>query len=145
MIASFLNLALTTLLPQIIPYLKIIGSIYIVYLALSIHGLFKSKKSNKPIQLLTFKGGLLLQFINPKVILYSIITFSTFIIPYYDDPLILLLFAFSLGTVGFVSINVWAIMGSALNKVINNHKFLFNLIMSLLLIYTAIMILFEKV
>lgn len=80
MIASALVAsAIKTLLPSLIPYLTVLGSLYIVYLA--VHMLRSSfslaSKMPKP---LGFGRGMLLQLFKPKGLLMGLTIYSTFLV-----------------------------------------------------------------
>jgi len=115
-----------------------IGAGYILWLA------YKTLKS-KPVaskgelsQPTGFTSGILLQFVNPKAILYSITTVSTFIIPYYEGNLVLILFSICLAFVSFLSTSSWALFGSLFQRFMANYYKPINVVMALLLAYCAI-------
>lgn len=138
-ISSFSNLFLFQYIPKIEPYMKAIGGLYMLYLASSI---LKPKKESKDTvnTTATFQTGLLLQLVNVKVILYCLTVVSTFIIPNFQSRMILIGFSFLLALTAFVSVNCWALFGSFFNQYINKYEKTFNIVMALLLIYSALMI-----
>src|SRR5699024_12529181 len=81
---SFLN----KVLPNIIIYLQILGTIYMIHLAYQIFNMDVSKKDESKVKG-SFFSGLLLQFINPKVILFTLTVFPIFISPYSSENYIL--------------------------------------------------------
>ena len=129
---------LLSVLPTVKPILKIIGASYILWLA------YKTMKSSydhdKDIMGVTntFFSGLMLQFINPKVIIYGITITSTYITPYYDSFFILFLFTLLLAFIGFISVICWGLFGSIFQKFLKNHTLLVNSLMSILLVYCAV-------
>ena len=115
-----------------------IGAAYILWLA------YKTLKS-KPISSKNeisrptgFRSGVLLQFVNPKAILYSITTVSTFIIPYYENKIVLIIFSICLAFVSFLSTSSWALFGSLFQRFMANYYKPINVVMALLLAYCAI-------
>lgn len=138
-ISSFSNLFLFQYIPKIEPYMKAVGGLYMLYLASSI---LKPKKESKDTvnTTATFQTGLLLQLVNVKVILYCLTVVSTFIIPNFQSRMILIGFSFLLALTAFVSVNCWALFGSFFNQYINKYEKTFNIVMALLLIYSALMI-----
>lgn len=124
-------------MPAIKPSLKYIGAVYILMLA------YKTLKSDyKSVTgdgtgLYSMKEGLTLQFVNPKVILYGITTLSTFVVPYYDRS-ITLFFAAGLAAVAFMSNLCWAFFGSAFHRILKKYSIQVNIVMSLMLVYSAI-------
>ena len=141
-ITSFFNIVVSELLPSVLVYLKIIGALYIGYLILKINGIQLSKAKNKENRVsYTFKEGLLLQLVNPKVILYGISIFSSFIIEHTSSVVLLSLFSISFSTLAFLCINLWAIVGDKLQKYINDHLLIFRVVMSIGLLYSILAIL----
>ncbi len=79
-----------------------------------------------------------LQFANPKVILYGITVISNFIIPYYKSNLSLIFFSIFLASLAFISTSCWALFGVFLEKFLVKYRKPFNIVMGLLLIYSAV-------
>lgn len=137
---SYFNLLLFNLIPRIKIFMGIVGSVYMLYLAYKI---FTSKQADREADnnhMNTFITGLLLQFVNPKVILYGITAISSFIIPYYNTHAALILFSFILALVGFVSTTCWALFGALFQKFLFRYRKAFNTVMGLLLLYSAVAI-----
>ena len=64
------NSVLMTYLPKIVIVLQIVGAIYMLYLA---YGIFRiSADSKEQESFSSFKSGFLLQFINPKSVLFAL-------------------------------------------------------------------------
>lgn len=115
-----------------------IGAIYILWLAWKI---IKSKPLNESEcekGTNTFINGLVLQFVNPKAILYAFTITSTFIIPYYNSICVLSGFSIFLAFLAFISTSCWALFGSVFHKFIGKNVKVFNAIMALLLVYCAV-------
>lgn len=138
LLGGFLNTVLSSVLPSLTRWLKILGAIYMVYLAIHIIRSKPAEDSDKGILYNSFKAGFLMQFINVKGILYSITIFSSFIIPFYTDPNAIWLFSIFLAMMCFVSISCWAIGGIFFRKFLLKYYRPFNYAMGGLLIYTAI-------
>jgi len=124
-------------IPKAEPVMLIIGAGYLLYLA------YKIMTSGKEIRTGTmtearFIPGVLLQFINPKLYIYSITAMGSYILPHYKDTGTLLLFAFFLAVVGFSCTVLWALFGSLFRKLFSDQGKLINMIMALLLVYSAI-------
>ncbi|MEA1974545.1 MAG: LysE family transporter [Bacillota bacterium] len=139
LISSYFNLFLFEYIPKIEPFMKIIGGLYMLYLAISI---IKSNNKNHNIiaKTNTFTTGIILQLLNVKAILYSLTVMSSFIIPQFKSKLLLILFSLFLSLLAFISLNCWALFGSFFNKLIKKHEKTFNIIMASLLIYSALLI-----
>lgn len=127
--------------------LKIFGAIYIEWLAVKILISSINKKSNKNNTKLKkvslgIKEGFIMQFANPKGIIFGITVTSTFIVPYVSSVFILVIFSIFLGFIAFISTSSWAFLGSIFHKYLEDKTFnlAFNIIMALLLTYSAMSI-----
>lgn len=137
-LCSAFGATIFNILPSIKPIMTYIGAAYILWLSWKI---YKSKPhvEEKDIRKENnFVSGFLLQFVNPKVIIYGITIFATFILPYYESPISIGLFAVGLAFIGFVSINCWALFGSGFNTFLKRHYRVVNTAMALLLVYCAV-------
>jgi threonine/homoserine/homoserine lactone efflux protein len=83
-------------------------------------------------------SGIVLQFINIKVILYGMTGFSTFILPYYKNFWALLLFVLLMSFVGFAGTCCWYLFGTVFEVFFSGHKKIINVLLALLLVYCAI-------
>lgn len=137
-LCSLFSVTLYTLLPKVKPVMTMIGAIYIIWLAWKIYKSDPSKEGKSLGDTNTLISGLLLQFLNPKVILYGITVVSTFIAPYYTAPIVYLIFSLILAAVGFVATISWSLFGSLFQQYLCNHRKLVNSVMSLLLVFCAI-------
>jgi threonine/homoserine/homoserine lactone efflux protein len=138
-LCNLFSYTLFSLLPSIKPIMTYIGAGYILYLAWKTYhsnNTQTEKKNDK--NTATFLSGFLLQFVNPKTILYGITTFSTFVVPYYSSPAVLGLFTFTLAFMGFISTLCWSLFGSVFQRFLSNYEKVINTIMALLLVYCAI-------
>jgi len=147
-ICSYFNLFLFNIIPKIKTFMGFLGAFYMIYLALKIMKSNTQKKDdenessqNSEISNLNlFITGTTMQFINPKAILYGITVVSNFIIPFYKTGFSLLLFSLFLGFIAFLSTSSWAIFGSLFSMFLSKYQKQFNILMGLLLIYSAISI-----
>ena len=125
--------------PVIQEIIRILGSVFLVYLAYLIS--FSKPSKGAPIKNpITFGKAFILQFINPKSLVVSMTTVSIFIDPanYLRDSIIVISYFFLLAV---LSINSWCLMGMYLRNFATSEKFIrnFNYIMSFLLIVCVIM------
>jgi threonine/homoserine/homoserine lactone efflux protein len=137
LICGLVNFALMTMLPSVQFWLNLIGAGYMLYLAIHVMA-SKPHMDEFNRGLDTFKAGLSMQFINPKVILYGITVFSNFIIPYYQSPVLIMAFSLFLATVGLISTSSWAAFGVIFRTFFAKYARIINMVMGLLLIYSAI-------
>jgi cysteine/O-acetylserine efflux protein len=126
----------------IAPYLKWAGAAYMVYLAaaLLLEPLGKGKKAKAARE--GFVGGLLLQLLNIKVILYGITIYTSFPTLLTGSPARSLLSAAFLMALGFASISTWSIAGAGLSRFLTKkaYRFAFDAAMAALLLYSALSI-----
>ncbi len=114
-----------------------------VYLAIKIILSKDDDKNNDENRNNSFFMGMLLQFINPKGILYGITAIATFILPYHNSNFSLIMYSLFLAFVGFVSTFCWSLFGSVFQKFLSKYKSQFNIVMALLLMYSAVSILIK--
>lgn len=129
--------ALSALIPAIRLPMLVLGAAYMLYLA---WGTFRSSDVIQEDHAREgFRSGLLLQFINPKIYLYGIMSMEAYILPYYSgQPAVLLFFALLLAFIGFVFTLAWAAFGSVFRRLFSRHARVVNTIMALLLVYCAV-------
>jgi cysteine/O-acetylserine efflux protein len=138
LLSSYLNLLLINFIPKIKLFMDILGVAYMLYLATKILKSSSHADDSPNDSLNTFMAGITMQFVNPKVILYGITVTSSFILPYYSDFGALFLFAMLLAFVGFLATSCWAMFGAMFQKLLSKYKKPFNIMMALLLIYSAL-------
>ncbi|CEI80528.1 Cysteine/O-acetylserine efflux protein [Oceanobacillus oncorhynchi] len=142
LLCSFFNRALIEVLPVIETPLKFAGVFYMLYLAYKTFTSSGSKQeSSAKADKNLFIIGTLIQFINPKAILYGIAVVSTFLLPYYQSYFSYILFCLFLGIVGICSSITWSLFGSVLHNFLDRYQKVFNIVMGLLLVYSAFAIL----
>jgi len=131
--------------PQLQNILKILCSLYLLYLGYKIIGSFSKIKEDNS-RPLKFHEAALFQIVNPKAWTISSMAASSFLPK--DDSLF-----FSILLIGIValiicplSISPWAAFGSAIKNLVKNNKIkaLIEYFLALLLLITAILIVFAK-
>jgi cysteine/O-acetylserine efflux protein len=137
-ISSLFSVALFSLIPSIRPAMTCVGAVYILWLAWKTYNSKPCSESGNEKRTNTFLSGLALQFVNPKVILYSITTVSTFVVPYYKSALALAGFAVLLALVGFLATCCWSLFGSVFQKFLAKNDRGVNTVMAMLLLYCAV-------
>lgn len=137
-LSSTFSVVLYDFIPSIKSIMTYTGAAYILWLAWQTYNSKPHSDDKRQRRTNTFLSGLLLQFVNPSVIIYGLATVSTFIIPYYKSWLILVSFSIILAFVGFAGTCCWALFGSMFQKfLVRNYKVV-NAIMALLLVYCSI-------
>ncbi|MFD1887772.1 LysE family translocator [Paenibacillus wenxiniae] len=145
--SATLNSVLAAILPHIILGMQIVGSLYMLYLAYQISR--KSKPSpavqdkstdTSTIQGLgTFRSGFITQFVNPKVILFTMTVIPTFIMPYYSAVPALLAGVLGITFIGFLAYTTWVMFGTIFKTFLQRNQRITNLVMTAFLVYAAIM------
>lgn len=129
--------ALSALLPKIKTPMLFIGAAYMLWLA------WKTFRSTSAMERdaghENFISGLVLQFVNPKIYIYGIVSLEAYILPHYQGNWgALTLFALLLAWIGFLFTLLWALFGSAFQMLFFKYGKITNTLMSLLLVYCAL-------
>lgn len=136
LICTFFCNTLSAFIPKIKLPMLIIGAIYMLWLA------WKTFKSSSEIKedhsRSGFLSGLLLQFINPKIYIYCIVSMEAYILPFYQGKWgELIFFALLLAFMGFAFTLCWSLFGSAFKLLFSKYAKVTNAVMALLLVYCA--------
>jgi threonine/homoserine/homoserine lactone efflux protein len=116
--------------------MKILGAAYMIYLIIKI--LMPSKTSDGNNKKGSFLIGILISSTNPKAIIFLITVGSMYILPYYNETHILMIFSVFLTVLGFSATVCWALFGSLFSLVLNKYERTSKIIMALLLLYCAV-------
>lgn len=141
LLVGFFSNTLLKTIPELEPVMRWIGAAYILYLAYNIlRADYSFQQNNQQVQPFTFGHGFLLQFLNPKGIIYALTLYSAFLYPIIYIPQFIFLFAFILSSIGFLSLLLWAYFGTIISHFLHkkNLRKAINILLAILLIYTAI-------
>ena len=136
---AVLSKTLIQVLPSIEVYMKYFGAGYILWLAWgSLHADYSITSNNRSRG--QFRKGFLLQLLNPKVIVYGLTLYSTFLVSISNRFDYLVLTAILFAATTFCAISSWALFGAGISKHLKSAslKNTINIFLSLLLVYTAI-------
>jgi cysteine/O-acetylserine efflux protein len=139
LLCGWISTALFRVFPPFETALRFIGAGYVLWLAFeTLRASYTFRESDQA--LMGFGRGLLLQVLNAKAIVYGLTLYSTFLAPITDNLTLLVLSALFLTAVNFCSVSTWTLFGSAIRTVLHQARIrqFVNLILSLLLVYTAI-------
>ena len=127
------------LLERIEPVLRYAGSAYILWLS------WKLFRSGSPVDAdlgspVGFSKGLVLQLVNPKVLIYGITIYTTFMAPVLGNTRVVAASVLAFSLVGFVCTTVWAAFGTAIRGFLRTPGTLraVNVVLSLALAYCAV-------
>jgi cysteine/O-acetylserine efflux protein len=130
------SVALYRAIPTVKPVMTVIGAAYILWLAWKT--VTSSPHDDDAAGRSSFLAGVLLQFLNPKGILYGIAVASTFLVPYYHSAPTLAAFAAALALLGIVSTILWALFGSIFRRFMAENHRAVGYVMGALLVYCAV-------
>ena len=132
-----LSATLYAVLPAIKTPMLFIGAGYMLYLAWKTFQSSYAGEGNAARS--GFAAGVFLQFMNPKGILFAIVSMETFILPHYQgNHWAVLGFAVFLSTVGFLATLCWTVFGGVFKRLFAKYGKTVNVIMALLLVYCAV-------
>ena len=139
LLSGWFSTALLNLFPALEPILRYVGAGYILYLAF---GILKASYifTEQDVKPLGFTHGLMLQILNPKLTVYAFTLFSAFLSPSTASFVTLIFACVLLAAVSFCATSTWALSGTAIRTYLHDSrlKTAVNIILSLLLVYTAI-------
>ena len=137
-LSGWFSSALLDLFPAIEPILRFVGAAYILFLAF---GILKAsytfaEEQTKPLQ---FLQGLMLNVLNPKLVVYSFTLFSAFLSPITTNVLSLTIACLLLAFVSLCATSLWATFGTAIKTYLQDPRWrlMVNIFLSLTLVYTA--------
>ena len=88
LLCAWVSSTLLKFIPAIEPALRVAGAVYILWLAIgTARASYDFKETDQPP--LAFKMGFLLQALNPKVVVYGLTLYSTFLAAAANNPVIL--------------------------------------------------------
>ncbi|MEH7393613.1 LysE family translocator, partial [Bacillus sp. JJ1474] len=137
-ISAMLNAVLITVIPKILIGMQIIGTIYMLYLSYQIYKMDTSESTENNTG--TFTTGFLMQFLNPKVVIFTLTVIPSFVLPYYTDMPAVTISVIVITIIGFLAFISWVLFGAILKKFLQKHTRMVNVIMALGLVYATIMI-----
>ncbi|MFD4705416.1 LysE family translocator [Gottfriedia sp. NPDC058432] len=138
LISAMLNTILIGIIPKILNLMQVIGSFYMIYLAYQIYKMDSSKSSEK--QSGTFMSGFLMQFLNPKVVLFTMTVIPSYILPYQVKMSTVTISVIVITIIGFLAFITWVLFGSIFKVFLQKHKKTVNIVMAFCLVYAAVMI-----
>lgn len=136
--SAFLNHLLAGVLPGILKVMQIVGGLYMVYLAYQIYKMGTTEDAPK--QVTGFWNGFIMQFVNPKVVLFTFTVIPSYVLPFYQSSFSSFLFVMLITFIGFLAYSSWVVFGAVFKKLLNRHQKLLSILMALFLLYSAIIV-----
>jgi cysteine/O-acetylserine efflux protein len=139
LLCGWISSTLLQVFPVFESILRIIGAIYILWLAY--HTFRASYTFDEDQQLLLgFSKGFFLQLLNPKVIVYGLTIYSTFLGEAVAKHSFLLVSALVLAGIGFSAVTTWTLFGAAIRIYLGRPRIkqILNSALSILLVYSAV-------
>lgn len=139
LLCGWISSALLRVFPAFEGTLRIIGAVYILWLAFHTFRASYAFEEGEGTPL-GFSQGLFLQVLNPKLVVYGLTLYSAFLGGLVTNSVTLFLSALIVTAMGFCSISAWAILGATIRAHLDrpSMKRGLNAVLSLLLVYTAI-------
>jgi len=119
--------------------LKIAGVAYLLWIAWTVVRPQDKKHASPAASGTRYRDGLLLQLVNPKVILFGLTMYATLLAPLTASWLAVVVSAAVLAFLAFCSTSLWALLGAGIQRFIANPKvrFAYSLVLVGLLLYAA--------
>ena len=140
LLCGALNLMLAAVIPALVPYLKWLGALYMLYLAfVMLRSGFRTQEDEKETGgESTYLSGILLQCLNIKSWVFALSVFSTFVVPYTTSLRVMLAVTLASLAMLVASTLLWTVCGSVLRRVYNEHRKIFSVLCAASLVYCAI-------
>lgn len=126
---------LSKLIPDFNTILQIFSIVYILYLSWKMYQKSVNLEERKEG---TFRDGFLMQLVNVKVMMLSLTSISSFILPLSYSPFTSYLISLLIPIICFLTGLIWAIAGSFLKKIYKKREKEANIIFALSLLLLAI-------
>lgn len=140
LLCAFLSNTIMQYFPPAEVYLRYIGAAYIVYLAIgTLKTSYQLDESAAAVPSMPFVKGMLLQLLNPKVLVFGITVYSTYLAARLNAAWMLPLSALLLAFTALCSTSLWALAGSTIGRFAARRpvRLALNGVLSLLLLYSA--------
>jgi cysteine/O-acetylserine efflux protein len=124
---------------RIATVLKIAGVAYLLWIAWTIVRPQDHTHVSPTATGTRYRDGLLLQLVNPKVILFGLTMYATLLAPLAKSWLAVVVSAILLAVLSFCSTSLWALLGAGIQRFIANPRvrFTYSLVLVGLLLYAA--------
>jgi threonine/homoserine/homoserine lactone efflux protein len=134
-------------LPSLSVWIRWAGCCYILWLAwLTCRASYSFGEEKGTLTRLGFTKGVILQFLNPKLMFYGITLFSAFLGSISGNMSLVFLWTGGLTIAAFFTLSLWTLFGTVIKLLITSTRLrtYINIFLSLLLVYTAVSLLLTK-
>ena len=138
LLCGWISAGLREAYPAFENVLRILGSGYILWLGWhTVKASYVFRESDQ--RVFGFSKGFLLQLLNPKVIVYGLTVYASFLGALAARPTLLVFSAAALAGIGFMAISTWTLFGASIRKYMNRPRLKqgINICLALMLMYTA--------
>lgn len=125
-------------IPAIKPYMQVVGAAYILFLAWTVLRDRPHEGKSGAVAGNSFLSGMMLQFVNVKIILYGVTAMSSYVLPYHQNAVDILQYTLLLTLIGLSGTTCWALFGAVFERVLQRYRKPINVMMALLLVYCAV-------
>ena len=131
--------------PVLHDVIKVLGIVYLIYLAWQIAHAKKTSLSGKVSSPFTFMQAALFQWVNPKAWVMASTTIAVYTSVAEDVLYQMLLLAVAFALIGFCSGSTWLFLGRGLKRFLTSdtHQILFNRVMATLLVASVFPAIYE--
>ncbi|GAB6927062.1 LysE family transporter [Paenibacillus sp. JCM 10914] len=145
-IAFFLLIAASVVLgqllsagmPIILPLMRLIGCAFMLYLAYQVYRMDVSASAAN--QAASFTSGFLMQFLNPKVVLFTLTVIPSYVMPHYTTGVVISIFVVAVSLIGCSAYMTWAVCGSLFQGIMQKYRRTTKTILACFLVYSAIVV-----
>ncbi len=135
-LCAFAVYGLSQALTSALAWMKYIGAVYLVWLA--VHMALSRPAGESQGKAPSFWTGFVLQFVNVKIYLYGLSALSGYIAPWYGKLWQLLAAELIIATLGSFATLTWSFAGIRLRRFYEAHFRPVNIILGLFLLYCAV-------
>ena len=136
-LAALFSVTLEAILPKAQHILGGLGALYMLFLAVKPFLPHQGAAAETSVGPQSYWTGLLLQFLNPKVLFFSLTLMSSFIVPHLHSVPALFLVSLLTGALGVTSLLLWGLFGTLFQRYFARYETAVNLVMAALLVYCA--------
>lgn len=139
LLCGLLNVALASVIPAVVPYLKWAGAAYMLYLAWNMlkSGLQAGETAEQKGES-TYRSGILLQLLNMKSWVAALSLFSVYVVPHTTELWAIFAGSFIMLGLLIAASLCWCLFGRAIKNVYTKYKLPISVLMALSLVYCAV-------